>query len=412
MKVNVWGINYAPELTGIGVYTTQMCDYLAENGDDVTVVTGFAYYPEWKGRDSDRYCWLRSEQIGKVAVHRCWLYIPSTPSVIKRILHEFSFVFTSFFRQLALPRPDVYLVISPPLLLGFAAWIISRLKSVPFILHVQDLQPDAAMQLSMIKPGPMLSALRWLERFNYAKAVRVCGISPQMQSAFVSKGTACEKTYLFPNWVCLKQYSNGSNSSWKQTHGIDPSTQIVSYAGNIGNKQGLELIVQAAKYAENRNLLFVIAGDGVARPSLQAMANELGLTNLQFHPVLSEEEHTALLCDSAVCLIIQKPGTGASFLPSKLLKILALSKPVLTNADSESALFDAVQEGHFGLVVQSGDPVAVCDAIIDLVSDRETRVAMGEAGREYIQRFERDTVLRQFQGLLHNESHPRRKKLA
>jgi colanic acid biosynthesis glycosyl transferase WcaI len=111
-------------------------------------------------------------------------------------------------------------------------------------------------------------------------------------------------------------------------------------------------------------------------------------------------------------LIIQKPGTGASFLPSKLLKILALSKPVLTNADSESALFDAVQEGHFGLVVQSGDPVAVCDAIIDLVSDRETRVAMGEAGREYIQRFERDTVLRQFQGLLHNESHPRRKKLA
>src|SRR5579883_410866 len=122
MRINIWGINYAPELTGIAVYNTGLCNYLSECGDEVTMVTGFPYYPSWRKSPQDAGKFWRTEMCGKVQVNRCWLYVPEQPTAIARIIHELTFVMTSFVRQLSLPAPDIYIVVSPPLLLGMAAW--------------------------------------------------------------------------------------------------------------------------------------------------------------------------------------------------------------------------------------------------------------------------------------------------
>src|SRR5437773_357486 len=144
MRVIIWGINYAPEPTGISVYTTELAEYLHRTGMTVEVVTGFPYYPAWTKVEGDRRRFYRRDQVGPVSVHRCGLYVPRRLTAWRRIVHEVSFVMTSLWRVLRLERGDVYVVISPPLGLGPVAWLVTRLKRSVYLFHVQDLQPDSA----------------------------------------------------------------------------------------------------------------------------------------------------------------------------------------------------------------------------------------------------------------------------
>ena len=204
MRVIVWGINYAPEITGIAPHNVALCEFLRERGgDDVEMVTTFAYYPAWRKSAEDRHQLFRTDVINGVPVHRCWHFVPARVSAWKRIIHEATFVFTSTLRMLSLKRPDVYVIASPPLLLGMAAWLVSRIKGAPFVFHVQDLQPDAAVGLGMLRAGWFTRALYWLEAFAYKHATRVSGISEEILDAFRRKGVPEEKLILFPNAIAL-----------------------------------------------------------------------------------------------------------------------------------------------------------------------------------------------------------------
>ncbi len=188
MRILVWGINYAPEFTGIAPHSVALCEYLHAQGHDVEMVSTFSYYPTWRKLPQDEGRLYRTDLINGVPVHRCWHYVPPRVSALKRIVHEASFIATSFLRMLTLPRPDVLVVVSPPLALGAAAWKMSWLKRAPFVFHVQDLQPDAALKLGMLKQGWFTRALLWLEAFAYKKAARVSSITRGMLDVFRSKG--------------------------------------------------------------------------------------------------------------------------------------------------------------------------------------------------------------------------------
>ena len=121
MRVVVWGINYAPEITGIAPHNVSICEFLREAGHDVEMVTTFSYYPEWKKKPEDRGVFYRTDRINGVPVHRCWHFVPERVTALKRIVHEGTFVLTSTMRVLGLKRPHVYLIVSPPLILGTVA---------------------------------------------------------------------------------------------------------------------------------------------------------------------------------------------------------------------------------------------------------------------------------------------------
>src|SRR3954470_24825957 len=133
MRVIVWGINYAPEFTGIAPHNVALCEFLRARGDDVEMVTTFSYYPTWRKLPKDRGKLYRTDLINGVPVHRCWHFVPERVSAIKRILHEATFIFTSTLRALALAKPDVFVAVSPPLLLGAAAWFVGLIKGAPFV---------------------------------------------------------------------------------------------------------------------------------------------------------------------------------------------------------------------------------------------------------------------------------------
>lgn len=396
MRVIVWGINYAPEFTGIAPHSVALCEFLRARGDDVEMLTTFSYYPGWKKRPQDRGLVYRTDDINGVRVRRCWHYVPTRVSALKRIAHEATFVLTSMLRALSLPRPNLFVVVSPPLLLGAAAWFVGKLKRAPFVFHVQDMQPDAAVGLGMLKQSAFTRALYWLEAFAYKHAARVSGITRGMLDTFRRKGVPESKLIYFPNAIALGGQTSAPAGEFRRANGFAPDDFLAVYAGNLGVKQGLDVLIDAAQMLRDARARIVICGDGAQRDALAARIRELQLPNVRMLPLQEGAEYSTLLRDADVCFITQQSGAGTMFFPSKLLGLLAFSKPVITVATDESELALAVEQGGFGINVPPGEAARLAAVIDELAPDAARLERFGRAGRIYVQQFDKRTVLESY----------------
>jgi colanic acid biosynthesis glycosyl transferase WcaI len=397
MRAIVWGINYAPEFTGIAPHSVALCEFLHARGDDVSIVTSFPYYPSWEKRPEDRGHLYRTDQINGVPVHRCWQFVPRRVSALKRILHEASFVVTSTLRALSRPRPDVYVLVSPPLLLGVAGWLVGKIKGVPFVFHVQDMQPDAAVGLGMLKASWFTKALYWLESFAYRHATRVSGITQGMLKSFRGKGVPESKLVYFPNAIALNDAAPPpARGEFRSRHGFASEEFLAIYAGNLGVKQGLDVLLETAPLLRDPRIRILICGDGAQRELLADRVRELRLPNVSMLPLQAGRDYRALLVDADVCFITQQVGAGNSFFPSKLLGLLAESKPVVTVAAPECELALSLAEGKFGANVPPGHARELADLLDSLANDPDRLAEFGPAGRRYVEQFEKSRVLQSF----------------
>lgn len=401
MRIIVWGINYAPELIGIAPQNVALCEFLAERGHDVEMVATFPYYPAWRKRSEDRGRLYRTDVVNGVRVRRCWHFVPAQVSRVKRILHEGTFVATSLLRALFLRRPDVFVVVSPPLLLGVAAWLVGKVKGAPFVFHVQDLQPDAAVGLGMLKPSAFTRALYGLEAFAYRQAARVSGITRGMLRTFQEKGVAPEKQVYFPNTIDLNSDGPERDSGdFRKRHRFPEDQFLAVYAGNLGVKQGLEILLETAALLRDSGIRFLICGDGAQREALVARATEMCLPNFSLLPLQPDRDYAALLRAADLCFITQRAGAGNAFFPSKLLALLAKAKPVVTVAAPQSDLALALAEGNFGVNVPPERPEELARVLEALAKDPARLAEYGAAGRCYVEQFEKTRVLENFLGEL------------
>ncbi len=419
LHLTVWGINYAPEATGIAPYNAGLCEFLAARGHDVQMLTTFAYYPQWRKAAADQGWFWRTDLMNAIPVHRCWHYVPAAGRVTtaRRVWHELTFGITSALRALALPRADVWVVVSPPLALGFFAWLVTAVRGGKIVFHVQDLQPDAAVGLGMVQRGAFTRALYALEKFAYAKAARVAGISDGMLRAFAAKGVPAGKRVYFPNWIATEARAtaravaknNGPSVAMdaRVRHGVAAGALLAFYSGNLGRKQGLEVLVGAAARlaaddnAAARETVIVIAGDGAARAELAQKIAAADLDNIRLLPLLDDADYRALLAAADVCLITQAAGTGQFFFPSKLLAALSAGRPVLAVADSDSELAHAVANGGFGAVTPAGDAPALAARLRALAAD-PTPLREWAERTSWVERFAAPRVLGAFATELEN----------
>ena len=410
VKITVWGINYDPEPTGIGPFSTDLCVFLAEQGHDVQMISTFPYYPWWKKPPEARGKLYKRSVVKGVTIHRCWHWVPAKPSTFKRLVHEMSFLFTSTIAALCLRRPEVFIVISPPLFLGLGAFVVSRILRRPFIFHVQDLQPDAALGLGMIKPGPAVQALYLLEKWSYRCASLVSGISQGMLDAYGRKGVPTQKIVMFPNWIPDDSGASSGRSgsaSFRAANSIAGVTSLIAYSGNVGMKQGLEVVVEAGALARANEagnashrpeIHWAVCGEGAAKLALEARIEAEGASGVRLYPLQPDDLYHALLQEADICLITQQRGTGQFFFPSKLLSILQYGRPVLAVADESSELARAVHQGQFGKVVPPGDAAALlATAEAMLAADDAQRTTWAQNGRGWVDQFRRSRVLTAFE---------------
>ena len=384
MRVAMLGINYRPEETGIAVFNTGRCEYLAERGHDVTMFTGFPYYPRWRVPDAYRGRLVAEETRRGVRIVRSWLYVPGEVTTLRRMIHEASFVASATLRAFAGRRPDLLVTVSPPLGLALSSVLLKRRWGVPYVFHVPDLQPDAAVDLGMIRAGRLVRLLYRVERLAYQHAALVSTLTPAMRSRIVAKGIPAEKVALFPDWADPALFDlplAGAARDVRQALGLDDRLLVV-HAGNMGVKQGLEVVLGAAAGAD-RDVSWVLVGDGAVRPALEREAAARGLPSVRFLPLQPEATFLELLATTDVALVTQQRTVADIVFPSKILTLLAAGRPTVASVGASSEVARVVREAGAGLVVPPEDPAALRDAVRRLRDDPGARARMGAAGRAY-----------------------------
>lgn len=408
MKITVVGINYAPELTGIGPYTSDMCQSLIEKGHDVTMITGFPYYPMWEIPETHRRKIFSTEVINGVQVKRGFLYVRKNITTKQRIIHELSFLVSSFLTMLFSPRPDQFIFISPPLGLGVAAYVISLLKMRPFHYHIQDLQPDAAVSLGMLKDGSFTKFLFQVEKFIYKKAHSISTITRSMKDRIRSKGISGNKIYILPNWSNFNKHAfKCSGDEFRRKHNLEDKF-IFLYSGNIGQKQGLDDLIEAASGIKNGRIVFLIVGTGAYVQQLQKKADNLKVNNVMFLPLQPKEKLPEMLAAADVCLVIQKRVVSDLVFPSKMTNIMAAGKPALVTADEQTELAQTVLQADCGFVAKPEDSEDLKKNIQKAFADI-TLKQKGENARRYAEQYlEREAVLGRFNKFISSENHDRK----
>ena len=397
MKILVWGINYSPEVSGIAPFNTALCEFLVSRGHNVTMLTTFPYYPQWKKRPEDSGKLAKTELINGVEVVRVWHYVPRKLSSLKRIIHEATFLGLSFLRVLQMPKFDLAVVVSPPLGLGLFAWLFSKFKGTPFVFHVQDLQPDAALSLGMLEPSRFTQALYKLEALAYAKAARVSGICRGMTLAYERKGVPLEKIILFPNGVAVPGPGYfPAPGAFRAKHKIGANICVATYSGNLGSKQGLDILLDVAAKLTDEPVKIVICGDGARRAAMEEQVSIRKLKNLLMLPLQDDAAYREMQVDTSISLITQIAGTGQFFFPSKLLSAMVFRKPVLAVADSNSELARAVVESNCGRVVAPGDVDGLATALMEMRSP-EKQLTMGQNGKKWVAQYAFDVVHSNFE---------------
>jgi colanic acid biosynthesis glycosyl transferase WcaI len=367
MKILILSINYWPEVTGIGAFTTYRAEFLAAAGHDVEVCTTFPYYPEWKVSAKYAGKLAASEERNGVRILRSYAYIPNPATPLKRVLHEGSFIASSFIRAVARKRPDVLLVVSPPLGLALNAILLSRLWRIPYVFDVEDLQPDSAADLGML-PSWALKLLYKVEKAAYRHASLVGTLTNGMRDRIIAKGIAAERVELLEPRAddSFIDIAPCEGIAFRQRHGLE-NKLILTHSGNMGVKQGLEVIVNAAALCRSDDsMLFLLVGDGAVSGSIKRRVAEMELHNVRFLPLLDTVDFRGLLSASDICLLTQRKSVSEIAFPSKIVTYLAAGRPVLASVNSHCEIAEIIWESGVGRVVEPEDPEALVTAIREL----------------------------------------------
>jgi colanic acid biosynthesis glycosyl transferase WcaI len=407
VRILIYGLNYSPELTGIGKYTGEMASWLAARGHEVRVVTAPPYYPAWSIREDYRGKLYRTEKhAGEPLVYRTPLYVPAKPTGIKRMVHLFSFMIGSLpvmLRQ-CFWNPDIVFTVEPTFFGAPLALLVARATGAESWLHVQDFEVDAAFDLGLLPAnGPVQFFALELESFFTRAFTRVSSISHKMVERAEAKGVPPQQVVLFPNWVdvdsVFPQDSSRPNT-FRRELGLEGKI-VLLYSGNMGAKQGLELLAPlASSFDSDPRVHFVFCGDGAFRPTLEMLVRDRA--NVTLLPLQPLERLNDLLNAADIHLLPQRAGAADLVMPSKLTGILSSGRPVIATADEGTQVARVVSGDAAGqacgLMVPAEDPSALHGAVDRLVQDATLRSALGDNARRYaVKHLGRQQVLEQFE---------------
>ena len=383
MRILINSLNYHPELTGIGKYSGEMAEWLSKQGHEVRVVAAPPYYPEWKVSKNYSSLLYRHEIISGVNVWRCPLWVPRKPTGLKRILHLTSFALSSLPIMLSqiFWRPNIILVVEPPLFCAPTTLLTALLCRARSWLHVQDFEVDAAFNLGILSSPGLQRLILKLESWLMNRFDRVSTISEQMIHKLSNKGVDVNAQVLFPNWVDIDHiYPLETPSPYREELRIPESNVVFLYSGNMGEKQGLEIIIESAqRLVDKKNITFVMCGHGAAYARLREMA--AGINNIHWLPLQPLDKLNNLLNMADVHFLPQRADAADLVLPSKLTGMLASGKPVLATAIDGTQIAKVLEST--GLIVSPENVDAFVQAIRQLSENTAQRQQLGKNARDY-----------------------------
>jgi len=397
MRIVLYGMNYAPELTGIGKYNAELAEWLVEKGNSVRVISPPPYYPEWRVHSGYSNLKYKIENIKGVEVWRCPLWVPKKITGKRRVMHLLSYALTSFPSIVAQLRwrPDIIISVEPPIMCAPMALLVAKMCGAKSCLHVQDFEVDAAFQLNILKSKNARLIVEWMEKCITSRFDKVSSISQRMLQKLGDKGICESKKIYFPNWVDLEViFPQKTNRRLKAEIGLPTDSIVALYSGNIGRKQNIDTLLEAAYHLLNRSDIYiVICGDGVYKKTL--MEKGEGCNNVLFIPLQPLEKLNELLNMADIHLLPQSSDAADLVMPSKLSGMFASGRPVIATADDNTQVASIV--GNCGVVVSPGDAKGIANAILKLGCNPQLRMELGMRAFQFCAaEWEKSAILHKF----------------
>ena len=405
MRVLIYSYNYYPEPIGIAPLMTELAEGLVRLGHEVRVVTGMPNYPQrqiYEGYRDKFYC---TETRNGVLIQRSFIWVKPKSSLLDRFLLDGSFVVSSFFQALRGWRPDVILLTVPPLPVCLPAALLGMVYNCPIVLNVQDILPEAAVHVGLLRNKTMIRVLEGLERFSYRTAHTISVIADGFVDNLVNKGVPAQKITCIPNWVDTQfiRPLDKEENAFRKAHGLDGKF-VIMYSGNIALTQGLETVVEAAvRLQQHPDIAFVIVGEPKAIAKLQEYCNTCGVTNVHLLPFQPRAKLPEMLAAADVGLIVQKHNVVSFNMPSKTQVLLASGRAIVASVPSTGSAAKAIEKSRGGIVVAPENPEALAASVLELYQNPELAERLGYQGRQFaVERYSFEQALSHYESLFYS----------
>ncbi|NJN48813.1 MAG: glycosyltransferase family 4 protein, partial [Alkalinema sp. RL_2_19] len=384
---------------------TELAEGLVNRGHEVRVVTGMPNYPQRQIYDGYQDKLYITEEHNGVIIQRSFVWVKPKPNLLDRVLLDGSFVMSSMVQALRGWRPDVILLTVPPLPVAVPANLLGWLYRCPVVLNVQDILPEAAVHVGLLKNKALIKVMEKLEKFAYRTAHSISVIADGFVDNLTSKGVPADKITCIPNWVntnFIKPMDRDDNE-FRREFGLEGKF-VALYSGNIALTQGLETVVEAAtQMLHIPEIVFVIVGEVRALEKLQQYCDAKGASNVKLLPFQPRKRLPEMLSAADVSLIVQRRHVVSFNMPSKTQVILASGRPAIAAVPHTGSAAKAIERSRGGMVIEPENPTALAAAILHLQTHPELAAAYGKQGRQFaLDRYSFEQSLNQYEALFEN----------
>ena len=376
---------YPPEIGAPQNRLHELAIRLKNKGVQIEVLTALPNYPKMEVFKEYRHKQRREETIEGITVHRSWVYVSTSKSIVARLLNYFSFVWSSYWRGRRLQSFDYLMVESPPLFLGYSAIVLSKKLNAKLIFNVSDLWPESAEKLGLVTNKSLLNMAYKLEKKCYQASTLITGQTQGIVNDIKQRFPAKDVSWL-PNGVDISFYNpeKTPDSDFRKVNGFKADDIIFFYGGILGHAQGLEIIIEAARELENTHAQFVIQGAGPEKEHLVALHKKYALKNIHFLEPVSKTEMPGILKAVDVAIVpLKKLDLFKGAIPSKIFEALAMKKPLLLGVDGE-ARKHFIENAQAGLFYTPEDINSLKTQVLNFLENPDETKKMGDRARNYV----------------------------
>ncbi len=381
MRILSIGSYYEPDLGPSAPINTMLCRNLVQLGHQVTILTMVPHYPSGRVPPAYRGKWASKSIENGVEVIRVGLPSVDRTNLVQRLWQFVCYQVGATLAGLG-KKYDVVMAASPSLIMWLPFAVFVTLPRKPAVYSIFDVYPSVGVTLGIFRNKAVIAFVSGLEKFCLKNARVVRTISESFKPELRAMGVPDEKMALVYDWVdtdLIKPLPH--DNSFAREHDLT-GRFVVLYAGNVGLSQGLEHVLTAAeKLTAEKDITFVIVGEGASREHLMAEAERRQLRNVKFIPFQPRQRLPEVLASADISLISLQRGIGLGSLPSKTFSILASGRPIVACIDEESETRSLIERAEAGLCVPPEDPQSLVNAILSLKNDKDLRQRMGRNGR-------------------------------
>ena len=386
MNVLLLTTTYPPEIRSAALLMQELAESLAQRGHRVTVITGKV--DEGPERTKGAFLSTHVEERSGVRVIRVpnfAIHKTHAPAVV-RGLGQLLNAMAYFWAALSVKDVDISLAYSPPLALGIVGAMLHRLKGVPHVLNVQDLVPQYAIDLGILKNKALIAVLKRIEKAVYRNVQLITVHSRGNAEYMVREGVPPQKVAVVPNWVDTRLIRPAPRqTAYRHAAALDGKF-IALFAGMLGFAQDVDTIVEAGAYLKDHpDIVLLIVGEGVEKQRLQEKAKALGLDNVRFMPFVNSQQYPEVVASADLCLATLQKTLLCPVVPSKLLGYMAAGRPIVASFPENGDAPRVVREAGAGICVPPGEPKELARAILEACQNPEACRAWGEQGRIFVE---------------------------